>query len=481
MQTVPYYGFLMDFIIKDYKNENQAHYLYTETKAKIEKNFEETVKYIKNEKVDVLSEVYINGNKNPNLYIRVFVKDGKPVLSFERKENGLYIPMASVKERLLRNLSHDTWEKLNTKIENEITLKELINVETLEQNISVNKDFEDLKRVESINCKQFSDKDVYQLLDILNDIKEDDVTYGHSARIGENVGRFFKELGASKETQDTWRKAGYLHDIGKYFINSEVINKCGKFETPEREYMNSHAELGAIFLKEIGAPEVYQQAALLHHQFTNNYPIKNVQELGDDIRRNALVFSIVDIYDAMINKRQYHEPYSKEEILAEIESKFVVNGEIVDKIGYELLKKFKEGLDRGVYDFSRTAVEITEERIRREPVEQSKYTMYDLYKKANTIKDENTFNYNKMVMTCAINKVIGTAGNSDDRNKIIAKILENNNLSGNEKLTKEQLVGYVTEYMTTKINALNKDKSVEIAEKPLKRNNKNDFNPGDDR
>ena len=481
MQSVPFYGFIMEFNQDEYKNDEQAHFIYTNTEAKIENLFNETIKHIKNRNTEVLQDIYIKGERSDNFYIGVKVENNVPTLYFAKKINDTYIPLSSIQESAVRNIDLVTWERLINKLENRISIKELINVEELGQDIDHLYDFEDKKRVEAVEKKEFSDKDVYQLLDILNDIKEDDVTYGHSARIGENVGRFFKELGASEETQDTWRKAGYLHDIGKYFINSEVINKCGKFETPEREYMNSHTKLGAKFLKEIGAPEVYQQAALLHHQFTNNYPVKNARELGDDIRRNALVFSIVDIYDAMINKRQYHEPFSKEEILAEIESKFVVNGKIVDEIGYELLEKFKDGLNRGVYDCSRTAVEITEERIRRESVEQSKYTMYDLYKKADIVKDENTYNYNKMVMTCAINKVIGTTGNSDDRNKLISKILKNNNLSGNEKLTKEQLVEYVTEYMTTKINALNKDKSVEIAEKPLKRNNKNDFNPGDDR
>lgn len=111
--------------------------------------------------------------------------------------------------------------------------------------------------------------------------------------------------------------ASALHDIGKIAIDSNILNKPGKFTDEEYEIMKTHTVIGAQILDKL---EMYRKEPLVkiacqicryHHE---RYDGKGYPEglKGDDIPIAAQVVSVADVYDALVSKRVYKDSFSSE-------------------------------------------------------------------------------------------------------------------------------------------------------------------------
>jgi len=107
-----------------------------------------------------------------------------------------------------------------------------------------------------------------------------------------------------------------LHDIGKVSIPDAVLLKPGRLDDAEYEIMKSHAETGACTLER--ALNEFPDADFLrtardiagcHHERPDGtgYPHGLI---GEDIPLSARIFSVVDVYDALVSKRVYKEAFS---------------------------------------------------------------------------------------------------------------------------------------------------------------------------
>lgn len=389
MQTIPYFGFTMDFSPDKYRTEKEAYRNYIDTKYMIERKIGKAIELAEKYKSDdkaYISNVYINGMLHPSYCIILNKVNEQYEFLLCKRDNNTFKQIKAVGEAFMRRISAETWSHLYTRIEHDCELKYIVPDAVVEKEIALNKTIESTEIAEIRDSKSFSPKDVYLLLDMLNDIKEDDVTYGHSARVGENLGRFAKELGFNNEDINSMRLAGYLHDIGKLFTDNKVINAPRRLNSIERAHIQNHSVKGAEFLKKLGAPENYQQIALLHHQPCNNYPIS--AERAEKIFSNsktlqlAQMINIIDVFDARINKRQYHEGISADEIIKDLRNGFIEQG-------YEtsMLDIFADGINNGIYDFSKDALAITEKWQRAESLCDSKYTSLELKEKYYEFKN----------------------------------------------------------------------------------------------
>jgi len=126
------------------------------------------------------------------------------------------------------------------------------------------------------------------------------------------------ELEISDSFIDLIDLASSLHDIGKLFINDNILLKPDKLTSEETEIMKSHAEIGADTLKDIYS--YYKQneyvkmaieIACSHHEKWNGkgYP-KGLS--GKDIPLAARIVAVVDVYDALTSKRCYKPAYTRE-------------------------------------------------------------------------------------------------------------------------------------------------------------------------
>ena len=124
------------------------------------------------------------------------------------------------------------------------------------------------------------------------------------------------DLNYSKEFYDDMIAAAPMHDIGKIAIDDKVLCKPGKFTPEEFDEMKTHAEKGAIIIKNLLSNfqselfvEIAKNMAGGHHERWDGsgypYGLK-----GEAIPLEARVMAVADVYDALVSKRCYKEAFS---------------------------------------------------------------------------------------------------------------------------------------------------------------------------
>ncbi len=148
---------------------------------------------------------------------------------------------------------------------------------------------------------------------------------------------------------DTIYLASPLHDIGKVGIPDSILKKPGKLDFDEYKIMQNHPYLGMkIISNAIKANDnndfltaAYNIAYYHHEKWDGSgYPQKLK---GEDIPLEARLMALVDVYDALISKRCYKEPYSfskSEEIIIKGKAKHF-DPKVVDAF-IELKDEFRE-------------------------------------------------------------------------------------------------------------------------------------------
>ena len=151
--------------------------------------------------------------------------------------------------------------------------------------------------------------------------------------------------------------AAPLHDIGKVGIQDEILRKPGRLNEAERRIMMMHPQMGYDVLlgatKELGGSPMVRIAAdmaLAHHERWDGQGYPNGLK-GDQIPVGARMMAVADVYDALVSKRPYKDPYPHEVAVKEI-----INGrgtqfdpDIVDafmKIAPELPEIYEKFNDR---------------------------------------------------------------------------------------------------------------------------------------
>lgn len=175
-----------------------------------------------------------------------------------------------------------------------------------------------------------------EIISLLGDLVEArDVESGEHVRrvrgfthiLTEQLMKDYPEYGLTKEDLDLITSASALHDLGKIMIPDSILLKPGKLTPEEFEIMKTHSIRGCDILAH--APKAWSEAYLktsydivrYHHE---KYDGKGYPEglCGEDIPIAAQLVSIVDCYDALINKRCYKDAYSLGEAFD-----MIINGE----------------------------------------------------------------------------------------------------------------------------------------------------------
>ena len=107
--------------------------------------------------------------------------------------------------------------------------------------------------------------------------------------------------------------AGLLHDIGKIYVNKELLNKNTTLSDYEFELVQAHSHEGVKFLEGNGFTEQHILNAIhFHHEKLDGsgYPKQLRGKMIPDIAR---MLGICDIFDALISKRTFRFSYSNYE------------------------------------------------------------------------------------------------------------------------------------------------------------------------
>jgi putative two-component system response regulator len=141
-------------------------------------------------------------------------------------------------------------------------------------------------------------------------------TGGHIERMSRYAATLAAKRGIDAWTDDEFRVAAMLHDVGKIGVPDAILLKPGPLTEDEFAAIRRHPDLGVSLLGDGGSRVLVLGAriALTHHERWDGagYP----QGLkAEEIPLPARIFAVVDALDAMTHERPYRPARSLEEAL----------------------------------------------------------------------------------------------------------------------------------------------------------------------
>jgi len=148
------------------------------------------------------------------------------------------------------------------------------------------------------------DDDIIALLSEITEFKSAE-TSSHVTRIKEYSYILSQLYGLFEEEAKVIAKMSLLHDIGKICTPDTILNKPGKLSEDEFEAMKLHTLNGEMLLKKA---------------FKSNPKMGNIAtEIALEIPIHARIVALVDVFDALMNKRVYKDAWELDDALSFIE------------------------------------------------------------------------------------------------------------------------------------------------------------------
>lgn len=187
--------------------------------------------------------------------------------------------------------------------------KDLINLFT--KNISIS--------LENIHLSADLDETQREIIYLLGGAVESrsNETGNHVKRVAKISELLALKYGLSAEEAEIIKLASPLHDLGKIAIPDAVLNKPGKHTEEESIIMKSHAEIGYNMLKS-SQRRVLKAAsviALEHHEHWDGTGYPN-GKVGEEIHIYGRITAVADVFDALLAKRCYKEPWPLEKVIS---------------------------------------------------------------------------------------------------------------------------------------------------------------------
>lgn len=179
---------------------------------------------------------------------------------------------------------------------------------------------EGMRNVRSSNvdgCKGVAKKIVDQILNkgaLLLDLTDlrcfDGYTYAHSVNVAVLSCIIGFGLKMNEEALEQLVIAGLLHDLGKLVIPPEILNKPARLTNEEYEIMKTHSTLSYEIIKERWDISSQVKAAVLYHHENEDGSGYPAGIDGDGMTIYTKILHVADVYDALVSKRPYKNPYS---------------------------------------------------------------------------------------------------------------------------------------------------------------------------
>jgi putative nucleotidyltransferase with HDIG domain/PAS domain S-box-containing protein len=139
-------------------------------------------------------------------------------------------------------------------------------------------------------------------------------TEGHSRRVTELTVRIARHMGIPDRDIVHVRRGALLHDIGKMGIPDEILLKKGRLTEWEMDVMKRHPVIAFELLGPIRFLRDAVDIPYRHHEKWDGtgYP----QGLrGEEIPLAARIFSVVDVWDALLSDRPYRGAWPRETVI----------------------------------------------------------------------------------------------------------------------------------------------------------------------
>jgi response regulator RpfG family c-di-GMP phosphodiesterase len=139
---------------------------------------------------------------------------------------------------------------------------------------------------------------------------KDPETGNHILRVARYSRLLVEAAGESEQQQDLILKSSPLHDVGKLGIPEAILCKPGKLTPEEFAVIRRHPEIGHEIIRRSSSPFLLSgsEVALTHHEKWDGsgYP-RGLR--GEEIPLFGRISAIADVFDALITRRPYKEPW----------------------------------------------------------------------------------------------------------------------------------------------------------------------------
>jgi putative nucleotidyltransferase with HDIG domain len=146
----------------------------------------------------------------------------------------------------------------------------------------------------------------------------DKETEGHSQKVTELTIRIARAIGLKKDELVNIRRGALLHDIGKMGIPDNILFKPGPLTVDEWAIMKQHPTYAFHLLSPIAFLHPALDIPYCHHEWWDGsgYP-RGLK--GEEIPLSARIFSIIDVWDALLSDRPYRKAWSKDRAISYIQ------------------------------------------------------------------------------------------------------------------------------------------------------------------
>jgi len=141
---------------------------------------------------------------------------------------------------------------------------------------------------------------------------------GHARRTGFYAGLLADRLQLENSMIEHVRISGFLHDIGKIGVPTELLLRPGALSPKERTALEKHPEIGARLVEPLGVATEISAAIRHHHEWWDGRGYGDGL-YGEQIPLSARIVAIADAYDAMTCDRPYRDALAPEVVRLEIE------------------------------------------------------------------------------------------------------------------------------------------------------------------
>lgn len=308
-------SYYMDYLRKFLKEEN---FIYA-------KDIDETIEKVRKKEADysisdyktLINKLYNNGYDKEIKIAGILDKKYDVSMVVNEKEHELYEALKDISASFLNeNMSKNIYLEKNTYETDKskkilifsmgILLISFILLYKGRKNLEEKRKYEDLmlslvSSLEAVN--QFNDLE----------------TGNHIKRLNLYSELLANKLGCNKKFCEEIGRVASLHDVGKIGIDRSILKKPGKLNEEEFKIIKEHPEIGYEIIKKSGVSLMAENIARYHHEKWNGkgYP-RGLK--GLEIPLEARIVSIVDVYDALRQKRVYKDGFTHEKAIEIIRS-----------------------------------------------------------------------------------------------------------------------------------------------------------------